>query len=68
MTQLPISVMLFIVVFALNVLPAFAPPTWTSMSGVVPENNFVLLSIVAVIAATSGRIALAGAVAAPIAK
>jgi hypothetical protein len=38
------------------------------MSGVVPENNFVLLSIVAVIAATSGRIALAGASAAPIAK
>jgi hypothetical protein len=62
MTELQIAIALFIVVFALNILPAFAPPTWTAMSFIglaVPENNFILLPIVAAIAATSGRIVLA---------
>jgi membrane protein YqaA with SNARE-associated domain len=62
MTELQIAVALFIVVFVLNVLPAFAPPTWTTMSFIglaIPDNNFILLSIVAAIAATSGRIVLA---------
>jgi hypothetical protein len=62
MTELQIAIALFIVVFVLNVLPAFAPPTWTTMSFIglaVPKNNFILLSIVAAIAATSGRIVLA---------
>ena len=61
-TELKIAVVLFFVVFVLNVLPAFAPPTWTTMSFVgltIPNNNFILLSVVAAIAATFGRIVLA---------
>ena len=57
-----ISVILFFVVFVLNVLPAFAPPTWTTMSFIgfaIPNVDFALLAVVAAIAATSGRIALA---------
>ena len=57
-----ISVVLFAVVFVLNVLPAFAPPTWTTMSFVgfaLPNVDFVLFAVVAAIAATSGRIVLA---------
>lgn len=57
-----ISFLLFVVVFALNLLPAFAPPTWTAMSVIglaMPEINFVLVALVAAIAATSGRIVLA---------
>jgi hypothetical protein len=57
-----ISVVLFFVVFVLNVLPAFAPPTWTTMSFigfVIPNVDFALLAVVAAIAATSGRIVLA---------
>jgi hypothetical protein len=62
MTELQIAVSLFIVVFVLNVLPAFSPPTWTTMSFIglaVPDNNFILLSVVAAMAATFGRIVLA---------
>jgi membrane protein YqaA with SNARE-associated domain len=57
-----ISVVLFSVVFVLNVLPAFAPPTWTTMSFIgfaIPNVDFALLAVVAAIAATSGRIVLA---------
>ena len=61
-TELKIAVVLFFVVFVLNVLPAFAPTTWTTMSFIgltIPNNNFILLSVVAAIAATFGRIVLA---------
>ena len=57
-----ISFVLFVVVFALNLLPAFAPPTWTAMSFIgltVPKIDFVLTAFVAAVAATSGRIVLA---------
>jgi membrane protein YqaA with SNARE-associated domain len=57
-----ISVVLFAVVFVLNILPAFAPPTWTTMSFIglaIPNVDFALLAVVAAIAATSGRIVLA---------
>ncbi len=57
-----ITVVLFLVVFVLNVLPAFAPPTWTTMSFIgltVPNADFVLFAVVAATAATSGRIILA---------
>lgn len=53
---------LFIVVFVLNVLPAFAPPTWTTMSFIglaIPNIDALLLASVAAVAATCGRIALA---------
>jgi hypothetical protein len=62
MTDLQLVVALFTVIFVLNVLPAFAPPTWATMSFIglaVPDNDYILLSIVAAIAATSGRIVLA---------
>jgi hypothetical protein len=57
-----ITVVLFIVIFMLNLLPAFAPPTWTVMSFIgltLPSIDFVLLAIVAAVAATVGRIMLA---------
>jgi membrane protein YqaA with SNARE-associated domain len=57
-----IMTVLFIVVFVLNVLPAFAPPTWTTMSFIglaIPNIDVLLLAAVAATAATCGRIALA---------
>jgi hypothetical protein len=51
---------LFIVVFVINLLPAFAPPTWTTMSFIgltVPSIDVVLLALVAATAATCGRVA-----------
>ena len=53
---------LFIVVFVLNLLPAFAPPTWTTMSFIglaVPNIDVFLLAFVAAAAATCGRVILA---------
>jgi membrane protein YqaA with SNARE-associated domain len=53
---------LFVVVFVLNLLPAFAPPTWTTMSFVglaIPNIDVLLLAVVAAVAATGGRIVLA---------
>jgi len=53
---------LFIVVFVLNVLPAFAPPTWATMSFIglaIPNIDVLLLAAVAAVAATCGRIVLA---------
>ena len=59
-----LSCFLFFIVFALNLLPAFAPPTWTAMSFVglaIPDINFVWIALVAAVAATCGRIVLAKA-------
>jgi membrane protein YqaA with SNARE-associated domain len=59
-----LSIFLFVVIFALNLLPAFAPPTWTAMSFVglaIPDINFLWIALVAAAAATCGRIALAKA-------
>ena len=59
-----LSCFLFLVVFALNLLPAFAPPTWTAMSFVglaIPDINFLWIALVAAVAATCGRIVLAKA-------
>jgi membrane protein YqaA with SNARE-associated domain len=52
---------LFLIVFGLNVAPAFAPPTWTVISFVSIRygSNILLLAIVAAVAATAGRLALA---------
>jgi len=53
---------LCIVVFVLNVLPAFAPPTWVTMSFIgltIPNIDVLLLAAVAAVAATCGRIVLA---------
>ena len=57
-----ITVALFIVIFVLNLLPAFAPPTWTAMSLIgltIPSIDFVSLAVIAATAATCGRITLA---------
>jgi membrane protein YqaA with SNARE-associated domain len=57
-----IMVVLFIVVFVLNLLPAFAPPTWTAMSFIglaIPNIDVALLAFVAATAATCGRVLLA---------
>ena len=57
-----ITVLLFIVVFVLNLMPAFAPPTWMAMSFIgltIPSIDFILTAIVAATAATCGRVVLA---------
>jgi membrane protein YqaA with SNARE-associated domain len=57
-----IMAVLFLVVFVLNLLPAFAPPTWTAMSFIglaIPNIDVLLLALVAAVAATGGRIVLA---------
>jgi membrane protein YqaA with SNARE-associated domain len=57
-----IMTVLFIVVFVLNVLPAFAPPIWTTMSFIglaIPNVDVLLLASAAATAATCGRIVLA---------
>jgi len=57
-----ITVVLFIAIFVLNLLPAFAPPTWTAMSFIgltIPSIDFVSLAVVAATAATFGRVTLA---------
>jgi uncharacterized membrane protein YdjX (TVP38/TMEM64 family) len=59
MTSLTI---LFVVVFALNVVPTFAPPTWMAMSVFgfkYPDANPWIVAVVAAAAATGGRSVLA---------
>ena len=54
--------LLFLVVYALNLLPAFAPPTWVVFSYVgfrYPTPNVTLLALVGAVAATLGRLTLA---------
>ena len=53
---------LFVIVYALNVIPAFAPPTWLVLSLVglnYPGANVPLLAITGASAATLGRFTLA---------
>jgi hypothetical protein len=54
--------LLFLVVFALNLLPAFAPPTWVALSFFsykFPDNDIAMLALVGATAATLGRVILA---------
>jgi hypothetical protein len=54
--------LLFVLVFLLNVVPAFAPPTWIAVSlfGLrYPDASPLALAVVSAPAATAGRIALA---------
>lgn len=54
--------LLFLLVFALNVIPAFAPPTWMAMSMLgfaSPDLHPWLVAVVAATAATCGRVLLA---------
>ncbi|MEM5344325.1 hypothetical protein [Paraburkholderia azotifigens] len=53
---------LFAAVFVLNLMPAFAPPTWLAMSWIgfqKPEANPLLIAFVAAGAATLARLVLA---------
>uniref|UniRef100_UPI003F4912A6 hypothetical protein n=1 Tax=Cupriavidus yeoncheonensis TaxID=1462994 RepID=UPI003F4912A6 len=53
---------LAVVIFGLNLMPAFAPPTWMVISWVgssLPEANPALLALAAACAATTGRLVLA---------
>ncbi|VVE36811.1 membrane protein [Pandoraea communis] len=55
-------IVLFGTVFVLNVVPAFAPPTWMVLSWTgfrQPDLNPVLMAVVAALAATGGRVVLA---------
>lgn len=53
--------LIFLVVFLINVIPVFAPPTWTVLSFIAIRYspNIVLLAVVGAIAATLGRVVLA---------
>ena len=54
--------LVFLVVLALNLLPAFAPPTWMALSFFsykMPENDIARLALVGATAATLGRVILA---------
>ncbi|MEP6607983.1 MAG: hypothetical protein ABJA83_04830 [Burkholderiaceae bacterium] len=53
--------LLFLAIFALNVIPAFAPPTWMALSFFGfkhPDAQFWLVALVAASAATCGRLVL----------
>lgn len=57
-----LAALLFGVVFVLNLVPAFAPPTWVTLSFIgltMPDVPIVVLALIGAIAATFGRIALA---------
>ena len=59
---MPSIVILFFVVFFLNLVPAFAPPTWMVFSYLgfaKPSSNVALLAVVGAAAATLGRLTLA---------
>lgn len=56
-----VFLVIFLVVFALNVMPIFAPPTWSVLSFIAIRynSNIVLLAVVGAVAATLGRLVLA---------
>ena len=59
---MPPLVLLFAVVFLLNLIPAFAPPTWMVFSYLgfrSPGSNVIVLAVVGAGAATLGRMTLA---------
>ena len=60
--QIPLAALLFILVFILNVVPAFAPPTWVTLSFVgfsMPHAPIAALALIGATAATLGRVTLA---------
>jgi len=65
MTELLHKVVAFLlislVIFVLNIIPIFAPPTWTVLSfiAITYESNIIVLAIVGAVAATLGRLTLA---------
>jgi len=60
--QVPHAGLLFILVFILNVVPAFAPPTWITLSFLgfsMPHVPIGALALIGATAATLGRVTLA---------
>jgi hypothetical protein len=60
--QIPLASLLFIVIFILNVAPAFAPPTWMTLSFVgfsMPHVPIAGLVLIGATSATLGRVTLA---------
>jgi|SRR5579871_950599 len=54
--------LVFLVVLGLNLLPAFAPPTWMALSFFsykFPDNDVAMLALIGATAATLGRVLLA---------
>jgi hypothetical protein len=61
-SRVPIVALLFVLIFALNLAPALAPPTWMTLSFVgltVPAIAPAILALVGAAAATLGRTTLA---------
>lgn len=60
--QLPALALLFTLIFGLNLIPAFAPPTWMALALVgfeFPNTGAIHLAVVGAVAATLGRLTLA---------
>jgi hypothetical protein len=59
--MLYLLIVVFLIIFALNVVPAFAPPTWTVLSfiSIRFDINFIALALIGAVAATCGRLVLA---------
>ena len=60
--QLPALALLFALIFGLNLIPAFAPPTWMALAFVgfqYHDASAVLLAGIGAVAATLGRLTLA---------
>ncbi len=56
------AILVFLIAYFLNVIPAFAPPTWMVFSFLgfqYPSLNVILLALVGALAATLGRVTLA---------
>ena len=56
------AILVFLIAYFLNVIPAFAPPTWMVFSFIgfqYPSLNVILLALVGALAATLGRVTLA---------
>jgi uncharacterized membrane protein YdjX (TVP38/TMEM64 family) len=62
MGEIPALLLLFGLIFGLNLIPAFAPPTWMALAFIgfeFPATNPVLLALTGATAATLGRLTLA---------
>jgi hypothetical protein len=56
-----VFLLIFLAIFVLNVIPMFAPPTWSVLSflAIRLDSKLVLLAVVGAVAATLGRLVLA---------
>jgi len=62
LASLPVLLMIFLGILALNIIPVFAPPTWIALSVIGlsnPSVNGFVLAFIGATAATLGRVVLA---------